>query len=132
MAGFEKEAFSFQGLTFNDNESQLFIADYLKGILSISMKNPNQRNWLTFPEATTFKGIDGLIWHKNSLLAIHNGVKPIRIMQYFLNQKNEIATSKVLDHNRPEFNEPALGTIANGKFYFSPTHHGMRMTRMLI
>ncbi|WP_300565096.1 hypothetical protein [Flavobacterium sp.] len=114
----KKEAFNLQGLTFNENESQLFIADYMKGILSISMKNPNERNWLNFPESTTVKGIDGLIWYKNSLLAIHNGVKPIRIMQYSLNQKNEIETAQVLDHNRPEFDEPALGTISNGKFYF--------------
>lgn len=114
----KKEAFNLQGLTFNGNESQLFIADYMKGILRVSMKDPNDRNWLHFPEGTTVKGIDGLLWHKNSLLAIHNGVKPIRIIQYVLNQNNEIAGFKVLDNNRPEFDEPALGTISNGKLYF--------------
>ena len=116
--GLKKEAFNLQGLTFNENESQLFIADYLKGILKISMKNPSDRNWLNFPKETTVKGIDGLLWHKNSLVAIHNGVKPIRIIQYSLNQNNEISGFKILDHNRPEFNEPALATISNGKLYF--------------
>ncbi|MEO8516592.1 MAG: hypothetical protein ABI426_07610 [Flavobacterium sp.] len=114
----KKEAINLQGLTFNNKESQLFIADYMKGILRISMENPNDRNWLHLPEGATVKGIDGLLWHKNSLLAIHNGVKPIRIIQYSLNQKNEITAYKVLDHNRPEFDEPALGTIAKGKLYF--------------
>jgi hypothetical protein len=114
----KKEGFNLQGLTFNEDESQLFIADYLKGILRISMQNPSDRNWLKFPKQTTIKGVDGLLWHKNSLLAIHNGVKPIRIMQYSLNHNNEITNFKVLDHNRPEFDEPALGTISNGNLYF--------------
>lgn len=114
----KKEALNLQGLTFNNDESQLFIADYMKGILKISMQNPTNRNWLSFPKQTTVKGIDGLLWYKNSLLAIHNGVKPIRIMQYALNQNNEITSFKVLDHNRPEFDEPALGAISNGKLYF--------------
>ncbi len=114
----KSEAFNLQGLTFNEEESQLFIADYLKGILKISVQNPSERNWLEFPNETTVKGIDGLLWYKNSLVAIHNGVKPIRIIQYTLNQNNEIAGFKVLDHNRPEFDEPALGTISNGQLYF--------------
>lgn len=114
----KKEAINLQGLTFNEDESQLFIADYMKGILRISMPNPTDRNWLKFPKETTVKGIDGLLWYKNSLLAIHNGVKPIRIMQYALNQNNEITGFKVLDHNRPEFDEPALGALSNGKLYF--------------
>jgi len=114
----KKEALNLQGLTFNDKQSTLFIADYLKGILKINVQNPSDRNWLKFPNETTPKGIDGLLWHKKSLIAIHNGVKPIRIMQYTLNEKNEIATAKVLDNNRPEFDEPALGTITNNKLYF--------------
>lgn len=114
----KKEAINLQGLAFNDQESQLFIADYMKGILRISMKDTNDRNWLEFPNEATIKGIDGLLWYKNSLLAIHNGVKPIRIIQYLLNQNNKITGFKVLDNNRPEFDEPALGTIFNGKLYF--------------
>lgn len=114
----KKEAFNLQGLTFNDKQSELFIADYLKGILRINVNNPSDRNWLKFPEGTIAKGIDGLVWHKKSLVAIHNGVKPIRILQYFLNETNAITSYKVLDHNRPEFNEPALGTLVGSKFYF--------------
>ncbi|MCL9804531.1 hypothetical protein NAT51_03295 [Flavobacterium amniphilum] len=114
----KKEAYNLQGLTFNDDGSELFIADYLKGILKINVKNPQQRHWLKFPENSTVKGIDGLLCYKKSLIAIHNGVKPIRIMKYSLNDKNEISDSVILDHNRPEFNEPALGTISGSKLYF--------------
>ena len=107
-----------QGLTFNDKQSELFIADYLKGILRINIANPSERNWLEFPVNATKKGIDGLLWYNKTLLAIHNGAKPIRVVQYFLNDGNEILSAKVLDNNRPEFNEPALGTVVGNKFYF--------------
>lgn len=114
----KKEAFNLQGLTFNDKQSELFIADYLKGILRINIANPSERNWLEFPVNATKKGIDGLLWYNKTLLAIHNGAKPIRVVQYFLNDGNEILSAKVLDNNRPEFNEPALGTVVGNKFYF--------------
>ncbi len=112
------EAFNLQGIATDDNESVLFIADYLKGVASVSIKD-KKHSWLAFPEDTTQKGIDGLIYHNNTLLAIHNGVTPIRIMQYTLNGiKNAISDYKVIDSNRNEFNEPVLGTIYKDAFYF--------------
>lgn len=113
------EAFNLQGLTFNKDQSKIYIADYLKGILVIDVSNPQNRNWLDFPKGMTVKGIDGLVFHENSLFAIHNGVKPIRLIQYDLNEnQKEISSFKVIDHNRPEFDEPALVTINNNTLYF--------------
>jgi len=66
----KKEAFNLQGLTFNDKQSELFIADYLKGIIRINVNNISDRSWLKFPEGATTKGIDGLLWYKKSLVAI--------------------------------------------------------------
>lgn len=115
----KSEAFNLQGITFNEKQSKIYSADYLKGILVIDVQNPQNRNWLDFPKGTTPKGIDGLVFHKNSLFAIHNGVKPIRIIQYHLNEnQNKISSFKIIDHNRPEFDEPALGIILNEKLYF--------------
>nr|WP_294936530.1 hypothetical protein [uncultured Flavobacterium sp.] len=115
----KSEAFNLQGITFNENQSKLFIADYFKGIMVIGTKNPQNRNWLKFPDDTTVKGIDGLVFYNNSLLAVHNGVKPIRVIQYNLNtNQNAISGYKIIDNNRPEFDEPALATLVNNKLYF--------------
>lgn len=115
----QSEAYNLQGITLNDNSSKIFIADYLKGILMIDLKNPQNRKWLQFPENTTFKGIDGLVFYNNSLFAIHNGVKPIRVIEYKLTEgQNAISGYKVIDQNRPEFNEPALAAVANDALYF--------------
>lgn len=113
------EAFNLQGITFNEDCSKLFIVDYLKGILAIDVRNPQNRNWFKFPKGCTAKGIDGLTFYKNTLFAIHNGVKPIPVIQYNLNEnQNNISSFKIIDHNRPEFDEPALATMINNKLYF--------------
>ncbi|TDP02868.1 TPR end-of-group domain-containing protein [Flavobacterium sp. 245] len=113
-----KEAFNLQGIALNKKESKLFVADYLKGIISIDIKS-QKGNWLEFSEETSKKGIDGLVFYKNSLIAIQNGVVPIRIVRYNLDEtETKIIDFKVLDNNREEFNEPALATLVKNKMYF--------------
>ena len=115
---FENEGFNLQGLAFNDKQDKLFLADYLKGIAVIDIASKT-KTWLAFPEGTTAKGIDGLVFYKNSLLVIQNGTKPIRVTQFQLNkEQNQISSFKIVDNNRPEFDEPALATLVNDKLYF--------------
>ncbi|MDR7211490.1 TPR end-of-group domain-containing protein [Flavobacterium piscis] len=112
------QAFNLQGITFNKNESKLFVADYLKGILTIDLKTKKE-SWLDFSKEVSKKGIDGLFFYKNTLIAIQNGVVPIRIVSYKLNKtETRIIDFKLLDNNREEFNEPALGTLVKNKLYF--------------
>lgn len=114
----ENEGLNLQGITMNANEDKLFIADYLKGIAVIPVKDKT-RKWLTLPAGTIGKGIDGLCFYKNSLIAVQNGVKPIRVVRFDLNEsQNEIIGYAIIDHNRPEFNEPALATVVKNKLYF--------------
>ncbi|MEO5776599.1 MAG: hypothetical protein ABIQ27_06820 [Flavobacterium sp.] len=118
FVSFENDGYNMQGLAFNDNQSKLFIADYLKGITMIDMQTKAKTS-LIFPEGTTAKGIDGLVFYNNTLIAIQNGVKPIRVTALKLNeQQNQISSFKILDNNRPEFDEPALGTVVGDKVYF--------------
>ena len=59
-----------------------------------------------------------MVFYKNSLIAVHNGIAPIRLMRYSLNEKDEIIGYKTLDHNRGEFDEPALITVKDNDLYF--------------
>lgn len=113
------EVLNLQGIALNDEGTKMFIADYLSGIVEVSIEDNADRSWLEFPKGTTKKGIDGLLFFNNSLIAIQNGIQPIRIVQYKLdkNQK-QILSFKIIDNNRPEFNEPALSTINSNKLYF--------------
>ncbi len=114
----EKEAYNLQGIALNTDESKLFVADYLKGISVIEL-NDKSRQWLIFPAGTIGKGIDGLCFYKSTLIAVQNGVKPIRLVQFNLNnEQNAITGFRIIDHNRAELNEPALATIVKNKLYF--------------
>lgn len=113
-----REAFNLQGLATDEKEAILFVADYLKGIVAINLKD-KKHSWFSFPDGTTQKGIDGLTYHNNTLITIQNGVNPIRIVQYKLNSaKNAFTDFTVIDNNRAEFNEPVLGAIYKDAFYF--------------
>lgn len=114
----EKQAHNLQGITFNTDFSIMYVADYLKGILAVPVGASSNYHWLKFPENTTPKGIDGIRFYNNSLIAVHNGVNPIRIVRYFLDKKGEISGYRTLDHNRAEFDEPALAAISDGALYF--------------
>jgi hypothetical protein len=109
---------NLQGLAFNADESKLYLADYFNGIAEIPVANPAVRRWLAFPDGTIQKGIDGLAWYNNSLIAVQNGVKPIRIIRYLLDNSGNISGFKTIDNNRPEFNEPAFAYIVKDKCYF--------------
>lgn len=114
----KNEAYNLQGICFNSDESRMFVADYIKGILCIQI-NGNGHSWLNFPQGSTTKGTDGLVFHKNSLIAVQNGAVPIRVVQYQLNTENDkIQGFRILDNNREVFNEPALATISKEKLYF--------------
>jgi sugar lactone lactonase YvrE len=118
FVSFESDGFNLQGLAFNDKQNKLFIADYLKGI-AILDRLTKTKTWLSFPNDSSAKGIDGLVFYNNTLITIQNGVKPIRITQFQLNeQQNQIIGFKILDNTRPEFNEPALATSVEDKLYF--------------
>lgn len=118
FASFEKDGYNLQGITMNKEQTKLYVADYLKGITVIDMVKRG-KTAIVFPDDATAKGIDGLVFYNNSLIAVQNGVKPIRITRFMLNDKqDEITGFKILDNNRPEFNEPALATIVGNKLYF--------------
>lgn len=114
----KKEAYNLQGITFGTTQNEIFIADYLKGILKIDTQNTSNRNWIRLPEGFSQKGIDGLLYYKNSLITLQNGVKPHRITQLLLNGDNSIVDFKIIDHNRSEMIEPTNGIIKDDTFYF--------------
>lgn len=84
FVSFENDGFNLQGLAFNKQQTKLFVADYLKGITVIDMQT-KAKTRLDFPEGATANGIDGLVFYNNSLIAMQNGVKPIRVTVLKLN-----------------------------------------------
>ena len=110
--------FNLQGLALNDDERFLYLADYITGIHRIDTETDDVVKVFA-PEEILLKGIDGLYYYENSLIAIHNGVKPYRIMQYFLDDTGQhILFGRVINQGGASLGEPTLGQVKDGYFYY--------------
>jgi len=116
---FTSEQFwNIQGITFSEDEKFLFIADYIKGIFRLDTQTKELLQHAKAP-LVSLKSIDGLIWYQNSLIAIQNGVTPMRVTRYFLNSSlDKITRFEIIDRAHPSFNEPTNGCISNGTLYY--------------
>ena len=111
--------FNLQGLTLNDSENYLYFADYVSGIYRINMDNEDDIEKVYAPSSSLLKGIDGLYFYNNTLIAIHNGTKPYRVMQYFLNERGDfIDVERVINRGGESLGEPTLGQVKDGYFYY--------------
>ncbi|KYG74456.1 SMP-30/gluconolaconase/LRE-like protein [Roseivirga ehrenbergii] len=110
--------FNLQGLALNEDEKYLYLADYITGIHRIDTETDDVVKVFA-PEEILLKGIDGLYYYENSLIAIHNGVKPYRVMQYFLDETGQyILFGRVINQGGPSLGDPTLGQVKGGYFYY--------------
>ncbi|MDH5598471.1 MAG: hypothetical protein OEY34_05075 [Cyclobacteriaceae bacterium] len=118
--------YNLQGITLDQKQSKLFMSDYILGIYSIDL-NTHDFVEIAHPTISSLKGIDGLYYYENSLIAIHNGLKPNKVSRYYLNaDQTEIIREEIIDRGRIEFDEPTLGTFYNDSFIYianSPWSH---------
>lgn len=112
------ELMNLQGLTLSSDEKYMFLADYMKSIYRLNMKTKELAEVTSSVDAA-LKGIDGIYFYENSLIAIQNGVSPLRCTRYYLNKDlSEIIKFEIIDRKHPNFNEPTLGVIDGKTFYY--------------
>jgi len=110
--------FNLQGLSLSENEEFLYFSDYIKGLYRINIALGEIEPVLA-DNTILLKGIDGLYSYKNTLIAIHNGTKPYKVVQYFLNEEgNFIDLEQVINRGGESLGEPTLGQIKDGYFYY--------------
>ncbi len=110
--------FNLQGLTLNEDESALYFADYISGIHKLNVRTDDITPVLA-PTTSLLKGIDGLYHYNTSLIAIHNGVKPYRIIQYFLDETGDnILMERIINRGGDSLGEPTNGLVKDGYFYY--------------
>jgi sugar lactone lactonase YvrE len=93
----------------------LYVPDYSKGIAAIQLKT-RAVTWLE--SAEELRGIDGLYFYKDGLIAVQNGSSVKRILRLRLKKGLAVGDVDVLEANTPELGEPTHGFIHNGWFYF--------------
>lgn len=119
---YESEEFwNIQGLTTTDNGQYLYISDYIKGLYRLNLMDKKLVK-LSFPWDHDIKGVDGLTFYKNRLIAIQNGIQPNQVVHYFLSPSGiDITKYKIYDRDHPAFNEPTNGCLDGNQFYYVAT-----------
>jgi tetratricopeptide (TPR) repeat protein len=103
--------FNLQGLALGV-DNILYFSDYITGVYSLNTLTKETNPVLSNNQLT--RGTDGLYYHNNSLYLLQNGTRPFQVARIDL--ENQSLNS--LDRATPELNEPTLGTVHDGYFYF--------------
>jgi hypothetical protein len=112
------EFWNIQGMAFNNDEKFLYISDYIKGVFRLN-RSSKVLEQINCSLDVSLKGIDGLYYVDNSLIAIQHGVNPFRVTRYYLNKEgNTITRFEVLEKNHPAYGEPTLGVLSDNNFFY--------------
>jgi len=115
---------SLRGMTLNDDDSLLYVADYALGIFVIDAQGGQEAWQLAVPETLNAGGIDGLFWWNDHLVAIQNAITPQRVVRLKLGDDGLGVTSVApLAAARKEFDMPTFGVMDGQDLYFLAVSH---------
>ncbi|PKV50540.1 hypothetical protein ATE84_2598 [Aquimarina sp. MAR_2010_214] len=111
-----KDAFNLQGITLDTAQQNIFVADYIKGIMKLNITNFSDPIWYT-SDAYLLKGIDGLTCINNkTLIAIQNNSNPKKVIKLTIDT-NTVTKIEILDNALPSKGEPTNGKLYKEKKY---------------
>jgi hypothetical protein len=105
------------GIALAGDDRQLFVADDF-GVVRVDLDSGASMDVIPGPR-NTLAGIDGLYWHKGSLIAVQNGIGSPRIAAFRLSKDGSRVTQTTVLENRTAFTAtPTTGAIHGNDFYF--------------
>ena len=91
----------------------LFVADYSRGIAAIDLAS-RAVTWLQPAPGIALSGIDGLYVDRHRFIAVQNGTRPARIVEF----SRDLRRQRILEAGWPGLGEPTHGELVGGYFYF--------------
>jgi sugar lactone lactonase YvrE len=105
---------SLNGVALAEDGESLYVADQL-GVLRVDLKTGASAEVDPGPH-NTVAGIDGLYWHKGSLIGVQNGIGTPRVAVFRLSADGlHVAKTTVLANN---LTTPTTGAVKGDDFYF--------------
>lgn len=102
------------GIALTDDESALYVADQL-GVLRFDLKTEASAEVDPGPH-NTVAGIDGLYWHKGSLVAVQNGIGTPRVAAFHVSPDGLRVVKTTVFANM--LSTPTTGALRGDDFYF--------------
>ncbi|WP_436517142.1 TPR end-of-group domain-containing protein [Ekhidna sp. To15] len=113
-----ERVFNLQGLTLNETQSALFVSDYIDGVYKVNLATREFEKLKIESNDVLIKGIDGLYYDNGSLIGLHNGTNPNRIVRYQLSSDEDKIIAKKTLGQAGTLGEPTQGVWIKDKFYF--------------
>ncbi len=110
-----------QGLAVRPDGRSLFVSDYRYGIAVVTLPS-RQVYRLQMEEHALLDGVDGLWLYGNELVAMQNGLSPMRLIAISLGAGPASATGyRVIERNHPGWTEPLGGAISGNSLTYIGT-----------
>ncbi|MEL1250163.1 hypothetical protein [Aurantiacibacter gilvus] len=110
-----------QGLAVRPDGRSLFVSDYRYGIAVVTLPS-RQVYRLQMEEHALLDGVDGLWLYGNELVAMQNGLGPMRLIAITLGGGPASAASyRVIERNHPGWTEPLGGAISGNALVYIGT-----------
>lgn len=107
-----------QGLAVSSDGSGLIVADYRYGLARIDLAT-GALDRLAYDGGEMLDGIDGMLRHRDALIAIRNGSAPNAILRIAVDPAGRrVESVEILERANPEWGEPTLGTIHGDTLYY--------------
>ncbi len=117
FADLSQDIINLQGLTLTEDESAMYLSDYIDGIYKLDMRSKKLTK-LETSAGVLLKGIDGLYLIGNELIGLHNGTQPNRVVKYQLNDEGLGITGKTIVSQADVLGEPTQGVVVDNKFFY--------------
>ncbi len=112
------------GLVTTPDGRWLYVSDYAGFIFRVDTATKAVSRLLA-PADVALYGIDGLAWHKGSLIGVQNGVDPSRVMRLDLSPDGtRISAARIIDMNHPRVEEPTIGVMVDDTYYYVANSFG--------
>lgn len=109
---------SLQGVAPTPDGRALIVADYSHGLLRVDLATNSVVRLADAPGSTSL-GCDGLVWARDGVIAVQNGVAPPRVARFQLDVAlSRVQSVKVLDRNPAVADEPTIGALLRGEFLY--------------
>ena len=112
-----------QGFAVSDDGKTVYVSNYRR-VMAIDAES-RKVTAVETPADFPANGIDGLAYSRGALYAVQNGIEPHRVVKMTLSPDgSRITAGRVLEMNNPLFDEPTLGIVADGAFYYVADSQG--------